>query len=95
MKEDLEYIIEKYGKSPALYRDKAHGNRIVVYMYDSYHISPEEWQTILSPTGSDTIRGTSHDALIFGLLLKPTDISSLSRANFDGFYTYFAVSIHT
>lgn len=60
-------------------------------MYDSYHISEEGWQSILSPEGSETIRGTEHDALIFGLLLKPSDIQSLSRSKFDGFYTYFAV----
>lgn len=60
-------------------------------MYDSYHISEEGWQSILSPEGSETIRGTEYDALIFGLLLKPSDIQSLSRSKFDGFYTYFAV----
>lgn len=93
VKEDLKYIISKYGSSPALYRDKDHGNRIVVYMYDSYHISESGWQSILGSDGSETIRGTDHDALIFGLLLKVSDISSLARSKFDGLYTYFAVKI--
>lgn len=92
VKEDLKYIISRYGSSPALYRDDKHGNRIVVYMYDSYHISEEGWQSILSPSGSKTIRGTDHDALIFGLILKPNEVQSLSRSKFDGFYTYFAVT---
>lgn len=90
VKEDLVYITEKYGGSPALFRDPEREDRIVVYVYDSYHIKSNEWATILSPDGRNTIRGTNHDAVVFGLLLGEGDFGELSKAGFDGIYTYFA-----
>jgi len=90
VKEDLIYIIEQYGDHPALYRDPTRGNRPVVFFYDSYLTPAEEWATILSPQGSNTIRGTNYDAIMIGLYVNDNDKRLLVNGKFDGFYTYFA-----
>jgi hypothetical protein len=44
VKADAEYLMTKYGSEPALYRlSLEHGGKTVFYVYDSYHISPQDW----------------------------------------------------
>lgn len=88
VKEDIEYIYDQYGSSPALYRTK--DNRIVIYIYDSYHTTAPEWSTIFDRAGHNTIRGTPHDVVAIGLYLQQPDKRFLLDSHFDGFYTYFA-----
>lgn len=90
LKEDLKYLVDKYGASNSFYRDTNNGNRPVIYLYDSYHTKPEAWATILDPQSPDTIRGTKYDAVILGLYLTSSDKTVSKKAHFDGVYTYFA-----
>ncbi len=90
MRETLAYLLERHGSSPALYRDPARGNRTMVYVYDSYLVQAEDWATILSPTGANTIRGTALDTIVIALFVKEGDETFVSDGGFDGCYTYFA-----
>ena len=51
VKADLLHIHTQYGSSPALFK---HRGKLLYYVYDSYHIQPEDWATLLSPTGSSS-----------------------------------------
>jgi glycoprotein endo-alpha-1,2-mannosidase len=90
VREAIVYLIDTYGDSPALYRNAKRGERPMFYVYDSYLTPPHEWATILSPQGSDTIRGTKHEAVVIGLWVKQGEGAFFLEGHFDGFYTYFA-----
>jgi glycoprotein endo-alpha-1,2-mannosidase len=90
VRENLKYLIDTYGDSPAFYRSRELGNRPLVYLYDSYLIPAQEWATILAPDRPDTIRGTAYDAAMIGLWVKSGDGEFMKEGHFDGFYTYFA-----
>jgi glycoprotein endo-alpha-1,2-mannosidase len=89
VKNDIIYIIDTYGDHPAFYRDPEYGNRPFFYVFESSwgdrSLSPWEWATILSPDGSNTIRGTPYDSVVIGqTLLFPLVLLS----HFDGLYNY-------
>ena len=46
VREDLEYLMGRFGGSPSLYR---RGGLPVYYVYDSYHISAHDWAQVLTP----------------------------------------------
>ena len=52
VKRDIEYIINTYGDHPAFYRYRG---KPLVYIYDSYHIEPDEWAELLTPSGSISV----------------------------------------
>lgn len=89
-KEAIKYLTDKYGMYPSFYRDPERGNRPMFYVYDSYHTPAEEWANILSPEGSNTIRGTKYDSIIIGLWVVEKEEDFFLKSCFDGFYTYFA-----
>mmetsp|Transcript_24147 Transcript_24147/g.75781 ORF Transcript_24147/g.75781 Transcript_24147/m.75781 type:complete len:401 (+) Transcript_24147:1161-2363(+) len=89
VREDLAYLMERYGESKALYRVEG---RPVYYVYDSYHIPSSEWARLLTPGGSSSVRGTSIDGFFIGLWLGRGSGHDLAAGGFDGFYTYFASS---
>ncbi|MCB1126549.1 MAG: hypothetical protein KDM81_08645 [Verrucomicrobiae bacterium] len=88
--EAIEYLVGKYGKSPACHRLPSHGNRPVFFVYDSYLLPAVEWSSVLTPEGSRTIRGTEADAVVVGLWVKEHEERFMLEGGFDGFYTYFA-----
>jgi len=90
VREAMVYLIDTYGKSPALYRHARRGNRPMFYVYDSYLTPAKEWATILAPQGSHTIRNTKYDAVVIGLWVKQNEEPFFLNGHFDGFYTYFA-----
>jgi len=53
--------------SKGLYRV---GGKPWFYVYDSYHISPTEWQRLLDPRGDLTVRQTELDGVFVGLWLE-------------------------
>lgn len=53
VRNDIEYIHQNYGHYTSLLRTS--DNRIVLYIYDSYHISPHDWSGVLSATGMPRI----------------------------------------
>ena len=88
-REAIVYLVDKYGKHPAFHRGEEFGGRPVIFLYDSYLTSAEEWATILAPDGENTIRGTPYDTAVIGLWVKRGDSAAMLTGNFDGFYTYF------
>lgn len=89
VKENIKKIIDKYGNHPAFY---TYEGKPMFFIYDSYNIESEDWATILSPQGSNTIRNTVYDSYVIGLWLNDIkdEAPKMLTANFDGFYTYFA-----
>lgn len=93
VKSDVEYILSAYGSHPALYRHKtSRGDLPMLYIYDSYHNSKEEWRQLLSPQGDISVRGTALDAVYIGLMVESNHLEDLAFGGFDGFYTYFAAN---
>ncbi|KAK8792858.1 hypothetical protein WA158_005022 [Blastocystis sp. Blastoise] len=87
VKADLKYIIDTYGNHPAFYR---YNRKPLVYIYDSYLIDYNEWNSILDDKGANTIRNTAYDSIVIGLAVQATDCAQLTKSNFNGIYTYFA-----
>jgi glycoprotein endo-alpha-1,2-mannosidase len=90
IKEDLSYIIRKYGHHPSLARSPT--GLPIFYVYDSYHIYPSQWRRLLHHTGDITVRGTPLDGWFIGLWLNRFDGRDMNEGGFDGIYTYFATS---
>lgn len=90
-KEALRYIIDTYGKHPAMHRMTTDGgtNRPVFFLYDSYLTPAEDWAEVLTGGKPESIRGTKYDAVMIGLWVKEKDGAAIKKAGFDGFYTYF------
>lgn len=55
IREDIVYIHETYGHYSCMYRVD---NRPVLYVYDSYHITPIDWARLLTVGGDISIRNT-------------------------------------
>ena len=96
VKNDIMYIVKNYSKHPAFYmlnRTGSHGvNKALplVYVYDSYLNTAEEWARVLQPGQPGSIRGTDVDCIVLALLVKQSHQNFILDAGFDGFYTYFA-----
>ena len=76
---DVNYIIGRYGSSPAFYRDPAFGNRPAFYVFESLRIA--DWSALAQ------VRSTAI------VLAQTTDTSKV--ANFGGMYTYDAIAGNT
>ena len=93
---DLAYIVERFGPHPALHRTASGRGKgdtrelPVVYVYDSYRIPIREWQQVLLPMRSRSVRNSARDVFAIGLWLEAHDGDQLYEAGFDGAYTYFA-----
>jgi glycoprotein endo-alpha-1,2-mannosidase len=87
VRDDILYLITQYSyrNSLATYR-----GRPLIYVYDSYHISADDWARILRPDGAISIRGSALDCFVIGLWLDRGHGIDLVEAGFDGVYSYFA-----
>jgi len=92
VKQDLQYMMKKYGKHPAFYKDPKRGNRSILFVYDSYLTPATEWNTILNPDSQDSIRGTDHDFIMISLLVDQSHKKLILEGGFDGLYSYFATN---
>ena len=93
VRNDLKYIHLKYASHPAYFKMATQSNsmpRPMVYVYDSYLSDEKDWAKVLKDSGTLTIRGTSIDSLVIGLVVQMSHTKSISTGGFDGFYTYFA-----
>ncbi len=86
----LVYLLDRYGDHPGLFRSPQHESRPVVYIYDSYLTSAQQWSRLLHPDGDLTLRGTVHDIVAIGLWVNQDEGAFFLEGGFDGFYTYFA-----
>lgn len=102
---DLAYLQQRYGERPSWHRMRG---RRVFYVYDSYHIQPTDWATLLKPTTADasdgtagdgavaearSVRGSPLDGFFIGLWLEHGHGGELADGGFDGAYSYFASDI--
>lgn len=87
----IAYIIDTYGDHPGFYRTDRFGEKPMFFIYDSYLVDMEQWATILSPDGENTIRGTKYDSNVIGLLVDEEHKEFILEGGFDGCYTYFVV----
>lgn len=71
-------------------RSEPGDERVVYFVYDSYHIPAREWEALLGPVGPKTVRGTPLDGVFIGLWLNDGDGDDLASGGFDGAYSYFA-----
>jgi glycoprotein endo-alpha-1,2-mannosidase len=97
VRNDIIYLIEKYGNHSAFYRATPKNKTSTTskelpmfYVYDSYQISKDDWYRVTNINGSNTIRGTPYDSLLIGLHVNHEHRFDLQQAGFDGLYTYFA-----
>ena len=94
VREDIHYLVHRYGSHPALLRIPRPGTNSpllpVYFVYDSYHIPSEQWSELFHGTATSTLRGTAADGTFIGLWLDHHHGEELARAGFDGAYTYFA-----
>ena len=94
VREDLEYLVTNYGdllhtmpKRPCGEDDH---KLPVVYVYDAYHNSHDDWAKLLCPGGEFSVRGTPFDVVAIATLLEEGETTLVEGGCFDGFYTYFA-----
>jgi len=90
-REAIAYIFDEYSDHPAFYRNDRRGNKAMFYVFDSHLIDVDDWKTILTPGGEQTIRGTGYDAIVIGLLLEENHLDFILEGGFDGCYTYFPI----
>ena len=91
---DLQHLSAAYGNHSALLRaypqrflgrvPRAGDERIVYFVYDSYHVDAREWERLLGPIGSETVRGTPLDGVFIGLWLDAHHGDHLRDGGFDG-----------
>jgi glycoprotein endo-alpha-1,2-mannosidase len=86
---NIQSIIDSYGKHPAFYRING---KPLFFIYDSYLTPAKEWETLLCPEGSITIRNTPYDSIMIGLWVKKGEENFFKNSGFDGFYTYFGAT---
>ncbi|XP_016332338.1 glycoprotein endo-alpha-1,2-mannosidase [Sinocyclocheilus anshuiensis] len=94
MRDNIKYIVERYGNHPAFYRYKTSTGKFLplYYIYDSYLQTPDVWAHLLKPNGISTIRNTLYDGIFIALLVEEKHKKDIPTAGFDGLYTYFATN---
>ena len=93
VRRDLEYLVGAYGDALHRMPRRPCGDEPalpVVYVYDAYHNTKEDWAELLCPGGARSIRGTAHDVVAIATLLDARERALVDEGCFDGFYTYFA-----
>lgn len=95
--DDVKYVIDTYSKHKAFYKYKtADGKNLpMLYIYDSYHTSPEAWAQLMRPDGSHSVRNTPYDCIFIALMVEMKHRNYIDVGGFDGFYTYFATDKFT
>jgi len=86
-RELMEYISSSYLQHPAMYRM---AGKPLYYLYNSFQLNYDEWQSLLNSDSQSTVRGTALDGIFIGLWTTGFDGEFAVRSGFDGFYTYFA-----
>jgi len=66
---------------------QSEGGEPVFFVYDSYHVSPTDWASVLVAPGALAGKG-----VFLGLVLEHRQVSQLAQGGFDGGYPYFATN---
>ncbi len=85
-KNQLQYLSGNYLEHPAIYKVN---NKPLYYLYNSYRLNYEKWQSMLNPDSLSTIRNTPLDGVFISLWTLRLDGEFTVKSGFDGFYTYF------
>jgi glycoprotein endo-alpha-1,2-mannosidase len=83
----LSYISSNYLQHPAMYQIDG---KPLYYLYNSFQLKYDEWQSLLNPDSLSTLRGSALDGIFIGLWTTGFDGEFMVKSGFDGFYTYFA-----
>jgi glycoprotein endo-alpha-1,2-mannosidase len=86
-RELMEYISSSYLQHPAIYKIDG---KPLYYLYNSFQLKHEEWQSLLNPDSTSSLRNTPLDGVFIGLWTTGFDGEFAVKSGFDGFYTYFA-----
>ena len=86
-KTNLKYISETYNQHPAIYMFEG---KPMYYLYNSFQLNHDDWFSMLNPESETTIRNTKLDGVFISLWTTRFDGEFTVKADFDGFYTYFA-----
>jgi glycoprotein endo-alpha-1,2-mannosidase len=86
-KEHLGYIVDNYAKHPAFYKLN---DKPFYYLYNSYKLNYQKWQSLLKPDSVSSIRNTPLDGIFISLWTLRKDGEFALVSGFDGFYTYYA-----
>jgi glycoprotein endo-alpha-1,2-mannosidase len=86
-KRHLEYISANYTEHPAFYKLKG---KPFYYLYNSYKLNYQKWQSVLNPDSLSSIRNTHLDGIFISLWTLRLDGEFAVVSGFDGFYTYYA-----
>lgn len=84
---EIVYLSDQYGDHPAYYHYYDHP---MIYVYDSYRFSAEDWARLLTRDGDLSLRDSEADAFFIGLWVHENEQEFFKRSGFNGFYTYFA-----
>jgi len=86
-KKHLRYISENYSSHPAFYKIDG---KPFYYLYNSYKMNYQMWQSLLLPDSEETIRNTPLDGIFISLWTLRLDGEFALVSGFDGVYTYYA-----
>lgn len=81
IKDDLAYIHRNYGHYECLYHIRG---LPVYYVYDSYHISSQDWSRLLSKEGDLSVRNSPFNGTFIGLWVEGHHGQELVDGHFDG-----------
>lgn len=87
--EDVRHLHSRFGNSSAMLRPAGEDDqRLLYYIYDSYHIAAADWAQALAE-----LRGTEQDGIFLGLWLDYDGGRLALESGFDGTYTCEAIDL--
>ncbi|CAA9996167.1 unnamed protein product [Nesidiocoris tenuis] len=88
--EQLKIFLKKYGSHKGIYRLRRRNRDLpVFYVYDPFDLGSSAWASVLSPTGSSSIRNTELDGVFIGLLADQAHRMEIKKSQFDVLFQHF------
>lgn len=87
LRTQLAYISDNYLQHPAIYKP---AGKPLYYCYNPFQLDYRQWDSILNPDNTESIRDTKLDGYFISLWTTQFDGEFAVRSGFDGIYTYFA-----
>lgn len=86
-RKNIKYLAETYNQHPAIYKFEG---KPMYYLYNSFKLKHNEWNSMLNAKSETTIRNTDMDGIFISLLTTKFDGEFAVESAFDGIYTYYA-----